>query len=357
MQEHLKQYGFMKPLKHNEHLTLRNVGEFKLIERIHSIVPRLKDASVVCGIGDDAAVIRINENRLLLVTCDIQIQGQHFDINDSSYYQIGKKAAAVNLSDIAAMGGIPRFALVSLGLPQELELNHFDDLNKGLGDTLKDFGAFIIGGNLSRSPGGIIIDITLLGETEGGSFVARDGARQGDSIYVSGRLGASAAGHHILQKHDNALNKKFVEAITAFCEPEPRVRLGRMLAQSGWVTSMIDLSDGLLADLSHICTASGVGAAIWKNKIPVFLKKTLFEKVASVSPLELALNGGEDYELLFTIKPDTPAQVLQKISKELKTPLTQIGEILPYELGVKVIDEHGQPLEIEARGWDHFRNT
>ena len=261
----------------NKHITLRDVGEFKLIERIRSIVPRLQDASVVRGIGDDAAVLRLNNDRLLLATCDIQIQGQHFDVNDSTYYRIGKKAAAVNLSDIAAMGGVPRFALVSLGLPQELELNHFDDLYKGIGDTLRDFGTFIIGGNLSRSPGGIIIDITLLGETDGSSFVTRDGARQGDSIYVSGQLGAAAAGHHILQKRDDALNKKFAEIITAFCEPKPRVRLGHRLAQSGCITSMIDLSDGLLADLSHVCTASKVGAVLWKNKIPLFVKKHFFE--------------------------------------------------------------------------------
>ena len=252
-----------------ENIPISQIGEFGLISRIEKLIGSESAENLIIGIGDDAAVIRNNKNHYTLATCDIQIQDTHFKLEYTTPYKIGRKAVAVNLSDIAAMGGVPQYALISLGLPSSLSLNSFDDLLYGMHDQLVEFKANIIGGNLSYSAEKIIIDITMVGETGPNQPLLRKGARAGDKIYVTGSLGGSAAGLSMLKKYGTNFPDEFVNLVNSHLEPQPRITAGIALAKSGIVNAMIDISDGLVGDLFHISEQSRVGFEIYQEKIPL----------------------------------------------------------------------------------------
>ena len=334
--------------------TVADIGEFGLIDRIQKILPAVKHEDVLIGIGDDTAVIKIDAHRAWLVTCDIQVEDQHFRLQNISPYQLGRRAMAVNLSDIAAMGGKPTFALVSLGFPKSLPLSDFENLFKGMGDQLAEFSTIIIGGNLSNTANKMIIDITLLGEVSPKQFLTRSGAKAGDRIFVTGNLGASGAGFYLLEKYGRNYPTEFDDLVQKHLQPIPRIEVGQRIAQSGFGTAMIDVSDGIASDLNHICKMSGVGAEIYQNKLPLPNNLIKITSLTGKSALHLALHSGEDYELLFTARPEIPDSLFDSITKDTGVPITEIGRILPQDFGYYLIDRHGEKSPIQPKGWDHF---
>lgn len=336
--------------------TVADIGEFDLIERIKKILPAVDRPELIIGIGDDAAAIQIDDHRVLLITGDIQVENQHFRLNHISPYHLGKRAMAVNLSDIAAMGGQPTFALVSLGFPKSLPLSSFDELTRGMADQLAEFEAHIIGGNLSHTRDDLIIDITLLGEIAPHHILTRSGATPGDRIFVTGKLGEAGAGFHILEKFGKKYPNEFEAMVQKHWQPVPRIEVGKLMAQSGFATAMIDISDGLASDLFHICTRSSVGAEIYQNRIPLPERIQKVAALAGKSALTLALHSGEDYELLITTKPETPQAILQAISKKTGVALTEIGRIVTKESGYHLINLQNQRVPLPAIGWNHFSN-
>ncbi|HEX9971295.1 MAG TPA: thiamine-phosphate kinase, partial [bacterium] len=230
--------------------TVADIGEFGLIDRIQKILPKANHKDLVVGIGDDTAVIRIDEHRAMVITCDIQVENQHFRFKNISPFQLGRRAMAVNLSDIAAMGGQPTFALVSLGFPKSFPLSNFDELFRGMKDQLAEFSAQIIGGNLSNTEKDLIIDITLMGEISLIQLLTRSGARHGDRIFVTGKLGESGAGFYVLEEYGKDCPKEFNALVQKHLQPIPRIAAGQRIVQSGFATAMIDVSDGIASDLN-----------------------------------------------------------------------------------------------------------
>lgn len=336
--------------------TIAEIGEFSLIDRIKKILPKVNDPQLLVDIGDDAALIKVSNQRAFIITCDIQIEGQHFRREYMSPYQIGQRAIAVNLSDIAAMGGIPRYALVSLGLPPSLAVEEYDSLFCGMKDELYAASAAIIGGNLARSADKLIVDITLLGEVNLPHFRTRSGARAGDRIVVSGKLGASGAGFEVLQKYGMNYPEKFRPEVEAHIHPQPRIELGKELAQLDFVTAMIDISDGLAGDLYHICEMSNVGAVINFDQLPLAENIHDISSMTGTSVFDLALHSGEDYELLFTVHPEASKEEMKALSDRLSLPLTEIGKILPAIEDYYVQNNKGEKIALQPKGWDHFVN-
>ena len=330
--------------------TLSQIGEIKLIQKIAQIL-KTKDPSVLRGIGDDAAVVKIGNKKLLLTT-DALLESVHFDWQSADPYLLGRKSLAVNLSDIAAMGGVPRWALVSIAVPSRETLKRVLEFHRGLKSIAGEFGVSIVGGDTDRSPEGWKITIALAGEVD--RPVERSGARVGDEIWVTGFLGSSALGLELLKKkmrvHGAGIEKKF---ISAHLNPLPRVKEGRLLSNEKLATSLIDVSDGLLLDLGHLCEASRVGASISLHRVP--LPKGFLElcKKLGKDPYVLALSGGEDYELLFTALPGQSEKVRNAFRK-LRTPVTCIGEIVSRREGVRVFGEKGRPIKIAKKGYQHF---
>lgn len=331
---------------------ISEIGEFGLIERIRKLVPKASDDNILVGIGDDTAVIKITPQKWLLATCDIQIEDTHFRINHGSHYQFGRRAMTVNLSDIASMGGRPTYALVSAGLPPQMEVSDFDNLFKGMSVALAEHSAFIVGGNLAHTSDKLTIDVFLLGKVSPDQILLRRGAKTGDRIFVTGTLGASAAGFHVLENYGKDYPEEFAHLVQSHLEPIARVETGAEIAKSGYATSMIDISDGLAGDLKHICDGSNVGAEIFERNIPLPEK---IEKLSiSKNKLDLALKGGEDYELLFTMRYDTPLQIIQRIAAKTGTKISEIGRIVSNDNGFNVINEENQRLPLQPKGWDHF---
>lgn len=335
--------------------TVRDIGEFGLISRIAKRSGKA-DASVLTGIGDDAAVISTREYGAMLVTTDSLVEDIHF----RRYHPpeaLGWKALCVNISDIAAMGGIPRYYLLSLSLPSDLSLDYLDQFCLGMDGAAERYGLSLIGGDTTSSDK-IYISLTVLGGASG-RVLLRNGARPGDAIFVTGTLGDSALGLKIMEelgignleagaKSDDPQVATRNQLISRHLRPTPRVDEGMLLAKSGMVTSMIDISDGLLADLGHICEESKVGAMVSVEKIP--LSKGFEDVSERYGGIDLALSGGEDYELLFTVRGEHVATFFDGI-KGMKC--TRVGEIVEgneIELG-----ENGVRRIPEKRGFEHFK--
>lgn len=335
---------------------IRELGEFALIERLRTLLGLEPDPRVLLGIGDDTAALRPHEGKILLLTCDTQVEGTHFRRDRMSAYELGRRAAAVNLSDIASMGGTPTFALASLCLPPDFPLSDFEDLVRGVRDQLGAFSAKVIGGNLASSAAGMVLDITLLGEADPDQLLTRSGARPGDRICVTGSLGSAAAGLLVLERMAEAAETSFPGLVRVHRQPSPRVQAGQEIARSGIATAMIDISDGLAADLSHLCNASRVGAIVHRERIPVSREVLVAAERLGENPEALALSGGEDYELLFTVKTGPEIdETLDRMASVCGLALTIIGEILPKREGIWLADGDGRKTPLTPRGWNHFR--
>jgi len=325
-------------------MKVSELGEFKLIELLSKIVPKGEtDPQIVVGIGDDAAAWRAN-GFTLLATTDTLVQGVHFTA-ESTWREIGWKAVAINLSDIATMGGTPKYALVSLSLPGDTELDEVTQLYQGIAEIARQFQIAIVGGNISSAPL-VVITITVIGKAQTEGILTRSAALPGDLIAVTGYLGSSAAGLRILAYHLQFDPETVAFLRKAHLQPEPRVSEGQLLVRKG-VRAAIDISDGLMSDLQHICQASKVGAIIKIDQLPIH------PTVRATFPqdsLNLALAGGEDYELLFT----APKKVINRVKRATDYPVTVIGEIVEESRGITLIDKEGKPFQANDKGWEHF---
>ncbi len=339
-------------------MKIKDIGEFSLINTLTKKIRTPGCDSLLVGIGDDAAVFRMGGGRNLLVTCDMLVEGRHFLRDKITPEQLGSKTLAVSLSDIAAMGGQPRFAVVSAGWPPELELEFAQGVYRGMGEMADEFSVSIIGGDTVNAPQ-IILDVAVIGEMEGAP-ITRAGARPGDLIAVTGFLGASAAGLALLKEPDG---KKAVdrlgeetkrELLRAHLEPRPRVKEVGLLLKCGPPSAMIDISDGLAGDLGHICKNSGVGALLKAPCLPISENVKAAAAALGGNFWDWALYGGEDYELLMTIPPGF-LEAIKKAMDSLGTNLSVIGEVLPKGEGIKILSKYGAVSQLEPRSFDHFR--
>ena len=336
---------------------LKQLGEFGLIERLRSRLntrsPRVKK-----GIGDDCAVFSTHPNTVQLTSTDALIESIHFDLKTISPKQLGRKAMAVNISDIAAMGGTPYLALISLGLPPSTSTEFIDKLYSGLQTICDSHKIELAGGDTVASPKHLFINVCVLGEAYRNRVFYRTGAKPGDQVFVTGNLGDSAMGFRILMaknknfgtaKHKNALIKKHLE-------PIPRVKESNLLAKSRLkVTSMIDISDGLTQDLGHLCAKDNLGANLYENSLPVSeaLYNVCLQK--RYDPTTWALQGGEDYELLFTIKPED-VKYLKRLFLKANTFVSHIAEITNSPKKIMLTKKNGSKVSLEpATGFNHFK--
>jgi thiamine-monophosphate kinase len=324
---------------------LKDIGEFGLIARIaERVAPR---QGVEIGIGDDAAVTRPVEGCHTLVTTDMLVEGVHFDLSWCAPVTLGRKSLSVNLSDIAAMGGEPRYFLLSMAIPPTFPIAFLDDFTKGMLEKADEFDVSLIGGDTCSSKAGLVLSITVFGEQRPERIIRRAGARPGDLLFVTGTLGDSALGLKMLQQGESG-----GFATERHLDPSPRVREGLALATALLPTAMIDVSDGLAADLGHILASSEVGARLQVQQIPLspFFKEKCTPLTDEI--LSLALAGGEDYELLFTVPPSRADQVNPLFAK-LGTQVTQIGEITSGS-GLALITEEGREFALDKKGFNHF---
>ena len=315
----------------------------------------IEDDRVRLGIGDDAALVEVGSVTQIL-TADLLIEGVHFERRTISARDLGAKALAVNVSDVAAMGGSPRFALVSLGLPADVGERWVVELCGGLREAAGEYAVSVVGGDTSRAPV-VLISVAVTGEVATGRALTRSGARPGDRIVVTGSLGASAGGLRLLGLDPApAARLAATEAgrllVAAHLRPVARVGEGQTLAQAG-ATAMMDLSDGLSIDLPRLCRESRVGAALRLDAVPVSPPLRELGGGLGVEPLQLALHGGEDYELLAALPPEAVGAARRTLAERFGTLLTEIGEFREGE-GVAAVAPDGSEAPLPVGGWDHF---
>ena len=334
-------------------MKVSELGEFGLIDLLAKATYNAQDKNLapwqhlIIGIGDDAAAWH-SDASIQLATVDSLIQDVHFSLTTTSWKELGWKALAANISDIAAMGGIPRYALVSLALPGHTEVEDITALYQGMIELAQQFEVAIIGGDTSSAPI-VTIGITVLGSTRNHDkhILTRSAAETGDKIAVTGYLGTAAAGLEMLTEKLELDHETTGSLKESFLRPYPRIAESQVLMEHE-VKTAIDISDGLISDLNHLCKASRVGARLEVERVPILpaVKNSFGDK-----SLELALTGGEDYELLFTAS----ASIIDRIKAAASCPITVIGEIIADNLyEVTLINRKGTPFSIAKAGWEHF---
>jgi thiamine-monophosphate kinase len=302
-------------------MTVSDLTERELIARISSRLPASPDWITV-GIGDDAAVVKPERNRLEVLTVDALVEEVHFSRRFTPPAAIGHRALAVNLSDLAAMGAVPRLALLSMVLPAALALDDFDGIVTGFTGAASRHRVHVAGGNLTRSPGPLILDVTLSGTVKPRRALTRSGARPGDDIYVSGSLGLAAAGLDALRSGERA--RAAESCVERYLYPEPRLRLGSLLARNRAATACMDLSDGLADGLAQVARESGVGMLVDTSLVPIDPAANAWFETRGKDPLHEVLTAGDDYELLFTARPRSGGR-LQAARRHGRAALTRIG--------------------------------
>lgn len=335
-------------------MKISELGEFGLIDLIARKIKRSRKyqpeawRGVSIGIGDDAAVWQ-GANHLEMATTDTLVQDVHFSFKTSTWHDLGWKSLAVNISDIGAMGGIPKYALVTLALPGGIRVEDISKLYDGMLKACKKYQVAIVGGDMVTAPL-TVITVALWGHLDVTEPLTRSAARPGDQIAVTGFIGDSAGGLALMTENKKAGPDISKYLRKAHLQPEPRPAEGQLLTHLN-VKAAIDISDGLVADLGHICQSSHVSALIHTDKLPLSPQlKQAFGKRA----LPLALFGGEDYELLFT----APARIIEKVIKESACTITVIGEVTPDKSGkVTLLDSKNAVLHWERGGWDHFLSS
>lgn len=304
---------------------LSDMGEFRFIEKIRSLVQKRGDVKV--GIGDDAAVLRIGKGRTLLFTTDMILEGKHFLKDQATPFEIGWKAMAVNVSDIAAMGGVPTYAVVAAGLPSSLSEKFLRELYRGMSAVCRRFGIALVGGDTNASER-IVLAVSLLGQAPKGGALLRSSAKPGDAIFVTGSLGGSYA------------SKKHLRFI-------PRIRESQFLAAHGRVHAMMDISDGLGSDIFRLTSESRAGACLYEKAIPVS---------PAAKSVKHALTDGEDFELLFTVGAKDAARLLNSWPKRL-TGIHCVGHVTARSKGVKLLMRDGRMRVLKESGFDHYRRS
>lgn len=353
-------------------MLISELGEDALIARLtqgfRAPGPEGSKGGVLKALGDDASVTLVSKETCQLVTIDTLTEGTHFDLGYTPPFYLGKKAVSVSLSDIAAMGGVPGYLLTAVSLPPELNVDFALELYRGIRVCAESFGVTLIGGNTTKAPSTTITTV-IIGEAKKDEVVYRAGASPGDTVFVTGTLGDSALGLKALKEAARDIDEippikgPFKEAVMKHLDPLPRVGVGRLIASKGLATSMADISDGLLRDLGHIATASGVSATVELAKLPLSeeLKDHIRRHPDSVG---LALSGGEDYELLFTAAPEKSGLVeaLKDETGLRVSAIGHIGAVTPMTMetedpkaeAVKVVTPDGSPFQVLGTGYDHF---
>ena len=348
-------------------MKLSQLGEFGLIKNARDIFKSLNE-NIVVEIGDDCAAIKLRKGFLLIATTDALVEGIHFNLDYTKPYQLGIKSININLSDIAAMGGIPLYVLLSIAVPQNFSVKFINEFLMGVKEGAQRYKVSVIGGNVSSSKNEFSINITILGEVKKKYMLLRKGAKAGDKIFVTGYLGDSAAGLEILKRSQKSevRSQKKRKLIKRHLMPIPRLEEGRFLAVKKLATSMTDISDGLASDIRRICEESDVGANIFTKNIPI--SKELKDFTSSqlktrgthpadgssklITSLNFALYGGEDYELLFTAKPEN-VKKLKELWKNVNIPITMIGEIT--KKGINLVNIDGKAIPLTKEGYNHFK--
>ncbi len=314
---------------------IKQIGELEMIDRMEErILDTLTSEKVVKGIGDDCAVVE-DEEDLMLLTTDMLVSGDHFNLDWHTPWQIGWKSAVVNISDIAAMGGLPEWGLVSVAIPSDTEVELIDGIYDGMADASEEYGLNLIGGDTTHGDI-LVINVAVIGNVEPENLCLRGDAQAGDSIFVTGDLGKSWAGLELLREGKSGYTDYHLQ-------PTARLDEARKLAPK--VNAMIDVSDGLASEVDHICEESSVGAEVYKDKIPISDRTRDTASKLDVDPYRWALSGGEDFELVFT----APEDVVKLLDLET-TPITKVGRIT--EKGIYLI-KNGEKKDLGG-GYDHF---
>ncbi len=339
-----------------------HIQEFALIRSLEGRFAR-HAPGLVQGIGDDAAVIETSAQAWWYFTTDLLAEGIHFDMKSATSESIGYRAALANLSDIAAMGAVPRYLLISLAIPRTLKRSHIYKLYRGLMKACRLYDVALIGGDTSASKAGLFLSITLVGTTSGRRALFRRGAKAGDDIYVSGTLGDSLAGLKLLMSRTTSYSlvrrkTKFSRSHRQFLvrrhsHPTARVAEGQWLNDGQLASAAIDLSDGLSGDLRHLCEESRVGAEIELDTIPISPACRAYARAIGVSPIRFALTGGEDYELLFTASPHN-CETIEQQAQTRGYRITRIGTIRPQRFGIQMRSD-GRTQPMPATSYEHFR--
>ena len=328
-------------------MKLSRLGEFGLIEKVRHATP--KGRGVLLGIGDDAAWVA-NPPRSSLVTADLLIEGIHFNLKWTSMFDLGYKTLAVNLSDIAAMGGMPAYLILSLGIPPAFDSGDIEEFYRGIRFLAAKHSVALVGGDTNAAKL-LIISACVLGHASHRP-IRRSGAKAGDDIYVTGTLGDSALALKFLRSRSLRANRDSVKyLLSRHHRPTPRITAGALLARERLATAMIDVSDGLIQDLGHICKASAVGAQIWQDRLPL---SRAYRKLAGRAGTRYALSGGEDYELLFCARKRDRRRI-EKLQTRAQVAIARIGSCNSEKNGIVVLDAAGNPVETRAAGHDHFK--
>ena len=348
----------MRKLHYNLIMEISELGEFGLIDRLTDGLKNVND-STVKGVGDDCAILRYPAGKEILVTTDLLLENVHFDLTYVPLKHLGYKSAIVNFSDIYAMNGRPRQITVSLGISRRFAVEHIDALYDGIRHACEVYGVDIVGGDTSASHQGLVISITCIGEAEEGAAVGRDGARDTDLICVSGDLGAAYMGLQLLEREKAAsagqpdfvpdfAGKEYL--VERQLKPEARKDIVEALAKAGVKpTAMMDVSDGLSSELLHICKASKTGCRVYEDRIPIDYQTAVMAEELNMNLVTAALNGGEDYELLFTV-PLTDHDKVSKIEG-----VKVIGYVTKPELGSALITRDGSEIPLRAQGWNPLK--
>lgn len=326
------------------------MDEFQYIKKIAASVPRSSEG-LIQGIDDDAAVIEGPRGTDWLVSTDILAEGVHFRRKWMDFETIGKKALLVNISDIAAMGGVPWFYFVSIAVPPDLSEKNLLLLNKGMQAVAAEYDMVLAGGDTTSSKGKLFISVTIIGSVDKGKAVYRKGARPKDGIYISGSLGGSRVGMGLLAKGIRGKNAE--ELLRRHLLPAPRMNLGAWLAEHSLASSMIDVSDGLISDLGHIADLNGVGYIIYANKIPEAAQMGKFAARLKLNVMEAKLTGGEEYELLFTMSEEQEKCFIAESSRvDLGCDVVKIGEV-QFDKKDRRIYDGEKPVRLKKTGFAH----
>lgn len=338
-------------------MEISQLGEFGLIDRLTKDLP-IVNASTVRGVGDDCAVLR-NRDTDILVTTDLLLEGVHFDLTYVPLKHLGYKSAVVNFSDVYAMNGTPKQITVSLGISSRFTVEHMEELYSGIRLACEIYGVDLVGGDTTSSRQGLVISITCIGEAESDKVVSRSGAKDTDLICVSGDLGAAYMGLQLLEREKvasagqtdfipNFSGKEYL--VERQLKPEARKDIVRELAEAGIVpTAMMDISDGLSSELMHICKAGDVGCRVFEERIPIDYQTAVMAEELGMNVVTAALNGGEDYELLFTV----PLHFHEKV-KDLPG-VKVIGHITKPSLGCAMVTRDGGEIPLQAQGWNPLK--
>ncbi len=335
-------------------MRLENLGEFGLIDRISGKVSKGK--GVITGIGDDAAVTELLPGMQLLTSTDMLLEDVHFRCKWHDPYRLGRKSLAVSISDIAAMGGIPRWALLSIAIPKEYPLEDLDAFTNGFLSMAAEHGVSLIGGDTCSSKSGLVISVTIMGEQQPQFVVRRNGAKSGDEIWVTGTLGDAAFGLELLESKYPGFQSQNVEynyLTSRLLDPTPQTAAGRMLAESGLVSAMIDISDGILSDFEHIADLSGVGGIIHLDALPFSDSFSTMADNLPLFPFKMLLSGGEDYQLAFTANAGNREKI-SNLMKKSGIPASPVGIVTSLP-GVTVLRPDGTPYILQKHGFNHFK--